>query len=310
MVAGSFSSSFAQVLHATDDKFQTVRTAVLFFGSLLSVSLAYLVAFHIEAPFREVTLKPALIGVSPSLLEIVVLVLAFSPIVALTVRLMSEAVGLLQRLLEVRLDRIYARPGAVFSLLSALDGTLEPAPFSAVSNRQVLVGEIIRAGVFVRVGSKVFASHLNQSQFASLKATCDQSANYIDNLATEVALPGSGSKLKITTELTNLLVSLILGLDGDLPRTAAKPASTRSILRAVGEFAKGIIVAALPVLAVLTLTKAGVPMTGELKSTALILATVWAAITVITVIDPSAISRIETTRDLLGLLRRSDSNKK
>jgi hypothetical protein len=88
-----------------------------------------------------------------------------------------------------------------------------------------------------------------------------------------------------------------------LPSSDSAPAAKRSMMRHISTSIRAIAVGAIPIGCIVGVRYAGLPLSAEFFNWAIIVAVGWAAITLISIIDPLYKARLADIRDFIAVVR-------
>lgn len=124
-----------------------------------------------------------------------------------------------------------------------------------------------------------------------------QAAAAIRELKHHVVLPAADSVETLATKLHEIAVAFTKNRWSELPKAEVKRLSVRTAGVRLLEIVRSIVIAAIPLGAVTLLSALKV----QVPELVMVAAYVWAAVSIITVIDPDFASRLKTVKEVLGL---------
>jgi hypothetical protein len=138
-----------------------------------------------------------------------------------------------------------------------------------------------------------------------LQAKFSGSAAYLRSMQIKVILAKDGTSGELIELISFFIKTIALGFYDLLPVSDFEVTSTSKV-RKILATARTFVVAALPFLCLIIVQKAGLPLSSTFISWVVVVALAWAAITLVSAIDPLYKSRLQDVRVLMTAIRGKD----
>jgi hypothetical protein len=179
------------------------------------------------------------------------------------------------------------------------------AKFSHNETKRYIISHLEQSAICLSIGIPKSAALPTLANRAILQEKCSGAANAIRALQVGVALPDSKTQEHLETVVLETTVAVAHDTLDSLPReTASDNIGRRS---RVMQVVRTVIVSIVPLVVLLTMRYAGLRLSSAFNNWAIIIAIIWAVITILSLLDPLYESRLKVMGDFISTIRGQGS---
>lgn len=276
----------------------TLLLLVIFFGGAVLTGLLYPTYFKQLPEGARFDSIIAGLNTGPAILSYVSVSFGAAYVFYVAGILASLAVSYLEH--AIRSSR--ARVSAISALVSALNA-LNIAADRFAADKSDAIPHLVRASRYLKLGVRRDARNLPSMQYVEYRRKVAQLSATIESWTMRIAFSDSADIDNLRESVCLCIWYLSLGLEGQIELIEEEGVKTRRILGRLMDVARSLIIAVTPVALFEAISFIGVPIAVEWDGPILIACLVWAAVTLFMLIDPNLTARINSTKDLISVLR-------
>jgi hypothetical protein len=180
--------------------------------------------------------------------------------------------------------------------------------FTDVTNRREIIRHLERAATYLDQGLPRATAIPNPGGQSFLADRCHRSASAIRELEIQVALPGVDTLEELKRTIANIVEIVVQGRYDLLPTTISADESI-NLVRRIASIARSFVVAIIPAVTLIILRFSGLKLTSQFNNWAIVVVTVWGAVTFISLLDPLYSNRIKTVQDFVSAFRGTSAGR-
>ncbi len=194
--------------------------------------------------------------------------------------------------------------GILIDLLHELE--LRPSHFSDMHVKRMICGKIESASSYLKNALPRAAGITDPTLDQALREQLGASARYLQEVQMRVILADEKTYDEVRAAITHYIYAIALGQYNLLPVGSSIEPKTSKFHRSV-MLIRTFIVALIPLGCIVAVRYAGFSLSSQFTGWAVIVAVTWAAITLISTLDPLYKTRLTDVRDLISSIRGRDS---
>ena len=226
--------------------------------------------------------------------------LAFEAMILLTVPIFLSV--LIEQVYKYRLLRTDPDLIIINELTSALHH-LENRRVVGLADRAHVIRHLEHAAVCMEVGIPRTLAVPQKSVFKEVAKRCAGVAAKIRGLQIGAALSGNSQDANTRFEIASIIGIMSSGRFDKLPIANVAPRTRLGFIHNVGRTLKSCLVASIPGGVIIVLRYMDVKLSSEVYNWAVAVAIIWAAITLISILDPLYTTRLRAIAEAISIIR-------
>lgn len=190
----------------------------------------------------------------------------------------------------------------ILALVSLSGGSTES---SRPDSKRHIITHLERAAIYLQIGIPKSTMLQSPTGRAILQQRCDEAANAIRSLQTDIAFPGSKTHENAKFAVAHAVVSVAQDNLEAMPKKNVCTKRGGRLIRIVLAI-RTIAISGIPLGVLIIVRYADLNLSSEFENWAIVIAILWAIITVLSLLDPLYATRIKTMSDLISAIRGKD----
>ena len=195
---------------------------------------------------------------------------------------------------------------ALIALLRRLHSS--PASLNRTGSKAAICKRLEYLAVYFEQRFPARLALSDQFARAALQKKCDSGAAYLRDLQVRVALSDGSTLQELRNDVARHIAIIVLGSYGSLPHGTPRTSKPRRSYQ-LASLCRTLLVAAIPICSIIGARYAGLRLTHDFGSWAIAAALIWAAISIIPVIDPMYKIKMQDFNSILRIARGADADK-
>lgn len=192
--------------------------------------------------------------------------------------------------------------GTLINLLRNLH--VVPRRFDTIHTRRLVCRDLEQAAVYLQTRLPAALRISDPVTKQELQQTFDDSAAFLRQQQVRVVLSEAATVSELPPVVARYIAVFTLGAYGYLP--TAEPLSRRQVIMAtVSRLIKTVIVAAIPIVCLTVARHYGVTLSGRLNNWAVLVALLWAVISLVSLAGPAYRGKLDERSSMLSVLRKN-----
>ncbi len=191
--------------------------------------------------------------------------------------------------------------GTLIRLLRNLHST--PQRSDSVRVKALVCRDLEQVAVYLQIKLPAALALPDPVTRENLRLHCDDAAAYLRQLQVRVAL-GDDSTASDLPEIVARYIAIFASSEYGLLPTVAGATRKRAAIRKVLLATKTLLVAVIPIGCVIAARHFGVTLAGPLNDAVILVALLWAAVNLVSIVGPGYRARIEDMNDLVSIFRK------
>lgn len=178
-----------------------------------------------------------------------------------------------------------------------------PQRFDSVRVKGLVCRDLEQVAVYLQIRLPAALAVPDPLTRENLRLHCDDAATYLRQLQVRVALGDDSTASDLPVIVARYIAIFALSEYGLLP-TMAAATFKRAVTARVFRVTKKLLVAVIPIGCVIAARHFGVTLAGPLDDVVVLVALLWAAVNLVSIVDPGYRARIEDMNDLVSIFRK------